>query len=198
MGTGAEADAQTCSKGNQGSLIAHHTPDCPQLPPSACYPPVSGPSAKRHGGGGAGGPLTSPSPRVSIGHNHWLPHSSCSAWPHCREMLLEQPQLRLRCSHILCCYSQVADQPGLSIPESCRRCLGQGCLRHCRWPDVPPEVAHPTPLPKLPRAALPCHHWVLRKEGAGGLPQPCPETKASGLKALEHEESTKRSKKLRY
>lgn len=40
--------------------------------------------------------------------------------------------------------------------------------------------------------------WSHCKEGAGGLPQPCPGTQAFGLKALEHEESTKKNKKLRH
>lgn len=43
-----------------------------------------------------------------------------------------------------------------------------------------------------------CTAWSQCKEGAGGLPQPCPETQALGLKALEHKESTKKSKKLRH
>lgn len=66
-------------------------------------------------------------------------------------------QLPLGCSCTLCSNSQAVDQPRLSISESCRTCLRQGCLTHGTWPDAPRGVTHPTPLPELPGTPLPCH-----------------------------------------
>lgn len=133
------------------------------------HPPVSGPSPKMHGGMGGGKRSPQPpSPRDGI-----VLSEGATTGCHIPPALLGPPQgdapgpiavgpchtqLPLGCSRILCCNSRAADQPGLSISESCRRCLAQGCLTHGTWPDAPPqEVTHPTPLPKLPGAPLPCH-----------------------------------------
>ena len=164
-GSGAEADPQTCSKGNQGSLIAHHTRECPQLPrvPFTLLSQVDPPRGAEAWGGRRSPYVPQPQGRhCSLQRrNCWLIHSCCSAWPPHRETLWTDcsrtpSHSPLGCSCILCCNSRAADQPRLSILESCRRCLRQGCLTHGTWADPPQEVTHPTPLLKPPGTPLPC------------------------------------------
>lgn len=86
---GAEADPQMCSKGNQGSLTAHHTREHTQLAqvPSTLLSQSIPQEAWRHGG------LEEPAPWTVLLSLKVQPlaTTSCSAWP-CREMLLDRSQ----------------------------------------------------------------------------------------------------------
>lgn len=144
------------SKGNQGSLIAHPTQECLQLP--HLHPPISGPSPKRHQGmGGAGGAPRTPSPRASIVFSKvQVPHFPCSAWHPsgkqpwtCCRGSLSHPAPSGMFPHPLLQIS--LGFPAFGIAAGAAMDRGPWSMVHGQAPQ---EVTNPTFLPKT---ALPCH-----------------------------------------